>query len=432
MPRRFPGRFNLFQRTMLRWRDIAPYNAVHAARVAGAIDERALREAIEGAVLRWRIAAPAIDPRRRRFAWCDAASFDVPLALHAAGDAPDDELSRVIEGALNAPFAPGAPLRFFAVDAGTSHVLGIAYDHYIAGGDSIAALLGEIVARLASDPARPRTPPPPPPALYPPTYAGLLRHEPRWFARALAAMPALVAESKRAMRPRDRDPGDSRNAYRLFRLSAPEHAALRARAHASGATVHDLVLAIALRASADIAGPGRHASARPDVAVAAIVNMRRDFGEAHARDFGQFLASMRIVHPVPPGAAVEALARDVHAITEANKRGRLYLRTLFGLSLAALAWPLLSPQRRLRFFAKHHPAWAGVSMLQADPAWPDGLRPAQDYTRGVSTGPLTPAVLAISQTRDAMSVGVSWRRSVLPDDFAARIEREFRACARTS
>ena len=141
---------------------------------------------------------------------------------------------------------------------------------------------------------------------------------------------------------------------------------------------------------------------------------------------------MRIAHAVPAGIGIDALARDVRAITAPIKRQRLYLRTLYGLLFASGAWRFMSTGQRLRFYAKHHPAWAGVSMLDVDPLWPPALRPAARYTRGVSAGPLTPAVLSISTTTTGMSVGVSWRPTVLPDEFTLRLQSEIALCARNA
>ena len=41
----WPGRLNLFQATMLDWRQLHPYNAVHAVRIARVLDEAALARA---------------------------------------------------------------------------------------------------------------------------------------------------------------------------------------------------------------------------------------------------------------------------------------------------------------------------------------------------------------------------------------------------
>ncbi|MFI4903157.1 MAG: hypothetical protein ACHP91_07055 [Burkholderiales bacterium] len=427
--REFPGELNLFQRMMLRWRELHPYNAVHVVYVAQPLDAIRVRGAVAASLQAMGIADFALDATRRRYVYRGGPVEPALEVIDAADADLDRVLSREIGAELNRPFAIGAPLRFFAVASPAGFHLALAYDHFIAGGDSAAALLGIVVARIVGAPvddAALR------PALYPATYASLVRRHPAWFARALAAMPAIARDSKSVYRCADRDPEDTHNAFEVIRVDAADTATLRRRARAQGVTLHDLVVAIMLKTLAPIAAGRVREHRRREIGVASIVNIRKDFGVETAGAFGQFLASMRIAHAVPDGVGIDALARDVRAITSPIKRRRLYLRTLYGLLFASAAWRFMSVGQRLRFYAKHHPAWAGVSMLDVDPLWPPSLRPAARYTRGVSTGPLTPAVLAISTTTTGMSVGVSWRRAVLPDEFPHRLQSEISLCARDS
>ncbi len=424
--RAFPGKLNLFQRTMLRWRALAPYNAVHVARVDRTYDADGVRAAIDAVVRHWGIGGIALDGARRRYVY-RGGSIDIAVST-IDGDAADDgdaALAGEVERQLNLAFAIDAPFRFFVVRLPQAFMLGVAYDHYIAGGDAVAMLLGTIVESIAAGPVRRAAP-----ALYPPTYAALLRARPAWFLAALAAMPALVRESKRAMRPPDHDPDDARNAYALVRVAPTDVAALRGQASDFGVTLHDLLIALLLRALSPLAsGRGREATRR-EIGVASIVNIRKDFAGNGEMAFGQLLASMRVTHPVPAGIGVADLARDVRAATLPVKRRHLYLSTLFGLAAARWAWPFMSTPRRNRFYAKHHPAWVGVSMLDVDTCWPASAGAAQRYTRAVSTGPLTPAVLAISTTATSMSLGISWRRSALSDAFPRLLQTEIEQCAR--
>lgn len=424
----FPGKLNLFQRMMLQWRDIHPYNAVHVAHVDAVFDADDVRRCVGDVIAARGLGGFALDAGRRRFVYRGGpvAPEVTVLATAADGDA-ERTLAGEIERQLNQPFAIGAPFRFFALPEARGFLLGFAYDHFIAGGDAVALLLGEIAATLADGNASPRLPGPL--ALYPPTYAALVRRHFGWFVTALKSMPALVRESKRAYRPLDADPDDRRNAYALIRVAPTETAALRAHARACGVRLHDLVVALLLRSLSPFATARRGERSRREIGVASIVNIRRDFDGDEARAFGQLLASMRVTHAVPDDADIGDLARDVRDTTATIKRSRLYLRTLFGLAAASCAWRFLSAAQRNRFFAKHYPALAGISMLDVDPLWPAPIAPAQSYTRGVSTGPLTPAVLAISTAAGAMSIGVSWRRTVLPAEFPAHLQTEIQRCA---
>ncbi|MEO6928852.1 MAG: hypothetical protein ABI190_06760 [Casimicrobiaceae bacterium] len=428
--RAFPGKFNLFQRMMLRWRGLHPYNAVHVTSVPVAYAEDVVGARIAAVLGHWGIGGHVLNASRRRYVYRGGISAPLlrSLACPSAAEA-DLQLVTEIEHELNLAFDIGAPLRFFAICWPGGFMLGLAYDHFIAGGDSIASLLGAIVQALTGDEvgataghARP--------ALYPPTYWALLRSRTRWFVSALAAMPALARESKRSVRVKDRDADDPRNAYALIRVAPTELAALRRHARDFGVTLHDLVIALLLLALSPLAAARRGEHTRREIGVASIVNIRKDFEGKHATAFGQFLASMRVTHAVPDGISLADLARDVRNATLPIKRNHLYLRTLFGLAAASCAWPFMSRAQRNRFYSKHYPAWAGISMLDVDPLWPQHLPSPSRYTRAVSTGPLTPAVLAISTTAQSMAIGVSWRPSALPNGFAHDLQARVEQCAR--
>ena len=74
--------------------------------------------------------------------------------------------------------------------------------------------------------------------------------------------------------------------------------------------------------------------------------------------------------------------------------------------------------------------WGGVTPLYVDPLWtelgPDG-RPAE-YLRVVSTGPLSPLVLALTTLGEGAWVGVSFRTAAIPRDRAERLVADLRQC----
>ncbi len=143
------GRLNLFQAAMLRWRELYPYNAVHVAEFAGPLDRARLSDAIGAHLTTMGVGGLTLDAPARRYDYAGGA-VQPSLAVLPAGD----DAARVVEDEmqrqLNLPFPrDGAydPFRFFAVDAGATFHLGVAYDHFIAGGDSIVALLKGIACR---------------------------------------------------------------------------------------------------------------------------------------------------------------------------------------------------------------------------------------------------------------------------------------------
>ena len=112
--------------------------------------------------------APARRARAHRF---HARRRAPPLRVHGGtgggracrprgGSRPGDVLARTIERELNLPFVRDGrlnPFRFFCIDSGPWFHLGLAYDHVIAGGDSIVVLLEGIFSRYLGD--KPEAPP---------------------------------------------------------------------------------------------------------------------------------------------------------------------------------------------------------------------------------------------------------------------------------
>jgi hypothetical protein len=413
------GRLNLFQSSMLRWRALHPYNAVHVARVAAPLDAARLTAAIGAQLQAAGLTGLVLDARRRRYRWAGGPA-QAPLALLAAGGDAAEVLSPEIERQLNAGFAASGPLdpfRFFARADGDGFRVGIAYDHWVAGGDSIALMLHGLIARYAG--GTPRVPG----DRYPAPYGRLLARHAGAYLRGLPAIRAIAADCRRGYRPRYADPADGRNGFVLAQVGAGAWQAATRTAKAWGATPNDLLLALLLDALSPLAAGRRGETRRTQLAVASILNLRRDFQPPATATFGQFLSSFRVSHAVPEGIGLGALARDVHDETERVKRKRLYLQTLTGIALGSVSWALQSPAQRSRVHAKNYPLWGGVTLLDADALWREAgeAAPAPPYLRGVSTGPLAPLVVAASVAGGALALGLSYRTTAFSREIVDNI-----------
>ena len=78
------------------------------------------------------------------------------------------------------------------------------------------------------------------------------------------------------------------------------------------------------------------------------------------------------------------------------------------LALAGAAWPFLDTRKRHRVFAKHHPVFGAATMLDVNALWPRDAPPS-DYVRGVSTGPLSPLVVAATPVGGRWNLGFAFR-----------------------
>ena len=404
------GRLSEFQATMLRWRELHPYNAVHAVAIAPDLGSGTLERAIAAELTHCGLTGLTLDRARKRYEYRGGAA-QVSVG-RTRGPRLLPTLEAEIERQLNAPFGDGEaldPFRFFVVSGDDGVMLGVAYDHFIAGGDCIVALLHAIVERCAG-----RVTETPRPLLYPPTQSWLfLRHWPR-LVSGFARLPALVRSARTTARPRYGDATDGHNGYVLFSLGPAHYAKLLAAAKAWGVTLNDELLALLLLALDPLAPKRHQAPRRRALAVASIMNLRSEYGDAGQAAFGQFLGSLRVSHPVPAGATLEQVARDVHAETLKVKQQKLYLQTLLAMRYVSAVWPLLSAKQRAAFYAKSYPIWAGISTLNLNALWPrtsptHAADPPPLYIRGVPTGPLAPLVVAVTTVGDMLYAGVSHR-----------------------
>ncbi len=423
------GRLNLFQAAMLRWRASYPYNAVHVAELPGILDASRLSQAIDAHLTDLGIGRLALDPKRQRYEFATGpVHVDVPVI--AAGDDARAVLEREMERYLNAPFEGEGefePLRFFVVANGSSFHLGVAYDHFIAGGDSIVALLKGIASRYAG------TLPPRRDAveLYPPTYAPLFAKHALAFYVGQYLLPGMLLRSRRAYRPRYPHGDGKHNAFTSFDLSKDAYAGIVRAARAWKVTRNDLMLAMMLWAVSPEVESRRGAGRRNEIALASVINLRDMIAAAPDRSFGQFLSSFLVSHPVPEGIGLESLARDVHAQTQRVKSRRLYLQTLFLMACGGLAWQFMTPEQHKHMDAKNYPVWGGLSALNVESIWnrSPGDAPVLHYLRAVSTGPVSPLLVAPASIGDSLTIGVTYRPSAFTRDDVQRIDDRLLGCA---
>jgi len=424
------GRLNLFQATMLRWRDLHPYSAVHMVRVAKPCDPTRLKDQIEARLQAAGLTGFTLDRSRCRYEFQGGPAAIELTMLPGGADARATARLEIIRQ-LNLPFARDghfSPFRFFVVDGGTSFDVGLAYDHFIAGGDSIAVLLKHCLDGYGDDrgtDAHRWTP-----RLYPYTYRRLFLRHLGSALRGLAYLPELTASARRAYRAPCHGSSDASNSFLCFRVDPAGFDGLRRAAKAWGVTVNELFLAMLLSAL-DPAAAGRHGAARrKQLGVASIVNLRAELeSDAHA-SFGQFLSSLRISHPVPAGVGLEQLAAAVRAETRRVRTQHLYLPSLLALGVSGFMWRFLSPEQRRCFFAKHYPIWGGITSLYVDPLWngASGASPLSEYVRAVSTGPLSPLVFAITTLGGAVWLGVTFRTADVKADAAEAAAHAFLRC----
>jgi len=417
------GRLNLFQASMLRWRAMHPYNAVHVMTLPGPLDATRVADGIGRTLAAWGLTGLELDAGRGRYEYRGGPA-NVDLRVVAPGDDAHATMEREIELELNRRYPASGPLdpfRFFAIEADGGFRLGLGYDHFVAAGDSIVMLMRAIARAWRGERDERATAP----DRYPERYASMLLRQSGAIVRGAGAMVGMMRSCRRSVRPRYPRGLDGHNGFLHATLDADGVRRLRAGAKALGVTLNDLLLAIGMLAVAPFAGARDPAKRRHEIGAASIMNIRREFRGA-GDAFGQFLSSFRLSHPLPPGASPASVAADLHVQTEAIKQRRLYLHTLLAMAASGAAWPYMNEGQRRGVHAKSYPTWIGISNLDVGALWPAGSGgPAPDYVRAVPTGPLSPVVVAVTSAGPVLHLGFSFRTTAFVRDDIARMSGLF-------
>jgi hypothetical protein len=404
------GRLNRFQRAMLDWNELHPYNAVHVVRVPATLDLPRLREVIQATLEGLGLTNLSMD---REAGTCEYGGGPVVSELTVIeGDSPaGSPLATEIERQLNTPFLRGKsfdPFRFFVASEQASFSLGLAYFHPVADAESVVWLLKRLVAAyraIAADdlPATVEL------SSGGPDSSNLLR--PGAVLKQIAALPAFIRILRTSRRPRYRDSDDLRNGFTAFTLEPAALGGLRTAGKAWGITLNDLFLALLLHSLMPLAVARRQAR-RPRMAAGCIVNVRKDLG-VRPGTFGLFLGSFMVAHEVPENIGFKQLATAIGLQTARIKARRLYLATPVQLAFASFVLRFFSTKRKRSFYQKHCPLWGGITNMNLNPLWEDQAQGSPlDYLRAVSTGPVTPLVLSVTTVGERVNVGLSYRSTV--------------------
>ena len=419
------GRFNIFQRSMLLWDGMHPYNAVHVVRVSAACDAARLRQTLARALEERGLTGLRMDAKGRAFEFRGGPAV-IELAV-ISGDDPADALRAEMERQINVRFDSSGeftPFRFFAVPEGGSFWLGVAYFHVIADAEPIVRLACELAADCAA--------------------MGAPVKRERWdchavpsapwrpllWLRKLLALPAQFRAMRRAIRPGGEIDGGFENGVELFTLGGGELDLMIAAGKKLGVTVNDLFLALLMRSLAPLCEAVRRPG-RDGISLGCIVNARRDLDIAGDDGFGLVLGGFSITCGIAETAGISPLARSIAAQTRRYKRGGFYLANMLEMGLVLRLMSLFSTNRRRRFYPKNYPLWGGLTNMNLKklPLAPAAAQPL-DYLRTVSTGPVTPLVLSVTTFGKGVNLAMSYRTSVFSRSEISAVRDRFVAAVR--
>ena len=419
-------RLNEFQRTMLQWSDLHPYNAVHVAGVEGGLDPDLLAAAAARVLRLTGLARCRIAPGHRCF--FVGGDAPCPVELVPGGDDPLEAVRREVERQLDLPFAFAdgelfQPFRLFVVEAGATTYAGLAYYHVVADADAVSRLLAEILGAVGEGPGRPK-------ALRDP---GLARRRglrpPLGGIRVLARRIPGAIRKFQAMRRSHRSPacpveGGYGNRWFARSLDAASSALAFERARERRATFNDLCLAALLFATVPTT-VDRLVERRRELSVGCVVNLRGMLPAARRRDFGLCLGSFTVTHTVFPGIFFDELVEEVRLQTEEVKREKLYLASAFEYRLNRLLFDRQPELKKSNFYRKAFPVWGSITNFKLDLGEAGARAKIVDYFRAVSAGPALPFVVSVTGVGGRLNFGFTYRPEVVDGGEVAAIADRF-------
>src|SRR5262245_40425262 len=111
------GRLNIFQKSMLAWNDLHPYNAVHVVQVSGALEIERFKAAVATVLEGKGLTGLNLDRGAGGFEY-EGGAAGAEIQVIAVEAHAGEECAKEIERQLNTPFPQNqrfSPFRFFVV-----------------------------------------------------------------------------------------------------------------------------------------------------------------------------------------------------------------------------------------------------------------------------------------------------------------------------
>ncbi len=405
------GRLNTFQRVMIQWSELHPYNATHVYRLAGPLRLDALKAAIQEANALCGLGIAEVSADRGSY-WFEVDEEPPRIEVLRKEDGQPEHLATHLTRQLNSPFPRPRcrPVRFSVVpESAESHLVLATYDHWIADSVGARLILRHVLGRYLGleipendQPLR----------LYPGTYRKVFAHE--WGVwRIVGAAGKSVGRwlyNQFGCRVAREYASPMQVGVALYRTSPGAVPRLLQFARSLNVTVHDVLLAAFVRALAERL-PAEAFRRRPEVAIGSIVSTRQAAQEDLSETLGVFLGFLMTRCRADRHVGFEELAQQIGRANRAIKARHGYLDSLMNLRLFSTIWPLLDDWNRREFVRKGMPMTAGVSNVRVKDTWIDryGADQVLDYFRAAPAGPMLPLVFAPTTFGDQMTVSVTYR-----------------------
>jgi hypothetical protein len=416
------GKLNEFQRTMLQWSGLHPYNAVHVARITAVIELGGFARAAAHVLVEAGLTNYVVRDKGGVYRYEGGRVEVVPLVLEG-GDDPVAVVHREMERQLNEPFPSDGlfqPFRWFLVKGEGETFVGLSYFHVVADAESIGRLLREVITAAIDEVPQPLRDG----SLSERRSSRVPTGGPLGLLRRTAASYGKFQRMRQSFRSPDCPVNRFDNEWFGRSLDADETTAVLALAKRHGATVNDLCLAAVLQAVIP-AAMWRFEKKRQHLSAGCVVNLRRDLPESRRRDFGLFLGSFSVTHPVPVTVRLDELITSVHAQTEEVKRAKLYLASRLEFRMNRFLFARQPLEKQRNFYRKAYPVWGSITNFKMDGFQIGEKARVADYYRAVSAGPALPFVIGVTGFDGRLQFGFTYRPDVIQGEIVRGIADRF-------
>ncbi len=418
---------NIFQYLARQWDRVHPYNAAQVVEIVGVANVDQLNDTWLDVLRTLQLGRVRIDSKRGKFGFEGPGNEAADLAVRTVP--PTVNLQDFLSAELNRPFdetAAEPPFRAFVQQGVGSYFLGIVYQHWTADSVSVQMLLREWFYRLY-DPTRAQRRPA---RVQRTGFWGMYgpRHAKWRLDENLFALARRYFRYRKVRKVDSTGLDQPAVRFKRFRTPAGLIDRLCAAAHASGVKVHDLLVAAMIEACAEHV-PARLQESRRDIAVGSIIDLRPLSRPESIAEFGVYLGfTGTIVHE-------NDLNHWPSLLKSVASQSRHYKQ--LGIPQTSLAWMLAArlisqyvPKEKLwRFYRKEMPLSGGLSNVNLNHTWAADYAPKliRDYIRCSPTGPVAPLVVATSTFGEALSIGVTYRVSLISDELVDQFIESFQA-----
>lgn len=413
-------RLNVFQKLVLQWEALHPYNGAQILHLAGPIPSN-LTSTWQQTLTSLHL-GPVSSNGRSYF-----LSTPQPAATSVETPPPGSSLEAVMSDHLNRYFLPNElPFRLIALaNPDNTHHLALVYHHWVADSVSIRRVLHDLFLRLHA-PSQLQSHPLHLSAggywsLFGPSFFGGAL--PWSLPGSLIAAIRQTAHMKRVQRV-EHHSTDFTSAFSSLQLPDGTLSKTLAFARNHSLRVNDVLLAAIALALRDH-GPLTPTSSRRDFAFGSIVDLRPHAPESLQPDldhtFNLYLGFTTTFLTPDQLSAVLPAARALAAQSQTLRRTQAAPASMLRMAAALVGHRLFRSRASIaEWYRKRVPLSAGISNVNLRPHWPEHHHPSPllNYLRVSPTGPMMPLVFSATTLGERLHIGLTRRTALVPPEMA--------------